>query len=80
EAVEDGVTGCVVDPLDAGAVAGALARLLADPALRTTMGVAARRRAETAFSYDTLAAHLAPLARGDLTRLAPLDCSPAGRP
>jgi phosphatidylinositol alpha-1,6-mannosyltransferase len=70
EAVEDGVTGFVVDPLDAGAVADALARLLDDPALRHTMGATARTRAETAFAYDHLATRLEPLARGDLSGLS----------
>jgi phosphatidylinositol alpha-1,6-mannosyltransferase len=72
EAVDDGSTGFVVDPLDAGAVAAVLERLLADPALRRRMGDAARARAEHAFSYDTLAARLAPLARGDLSVLTPV--------
>ena len=72
EAVEDGITGLVVDPLDAGAVAGALDRLLTDPAVRKTMGAAARARAETAFAYDHLAARLTPVARGDLSVLAPI--------
>jgi phosphatidylinositol alpha-1,6-mannosyltransferase len=72
EAVEDGVTGFVVDPLDAGAVAGALGRLLADPALRRQMGAAARARAETSFAYDSLAARLTPLAEGDLSGLRPV--------
>jgi phosphatidyl-myo-inositol dimannoside synthase len=76
EAVEDGVTGFVVDPLDAGAVAGALARLLDDPALRRDMGAAARTRAETAFAYDALAARLTPLARGDLSTLTPVGAGP----
>jgi phosphatidylinositol alpha-1,6-mannosyltransferase len=75
EAVEDGVTGFVVDPLDAGAVADALARLLADPALRRTMGAAARARAESAFAYDHLAARLESLARGDLSGLTPVGTS-----
>ena len=72
EAVDDGSTGFVVDPLDAGAVATALERLLADPALRRRMGDAARARAEQAFSYDTLADRLVPLARGDLSVLTPV--------
>ena len=72
EAVEDGTTGFVVDPLDAGALSGALDRLLADPALRRAMGDAARARAETSFAYDTLAARLTPLAGGDLSGLAPV--------
>ena len=72
EAVEDGSTGFVVDPLDAGAVAGALERLLADPALRRRMGAAARTRAERDFAYDTLARRLVPLAQGDLSVLRPV--------
>jgi phosphatidylinositol alpha-1,6-mannosyltransferase len=77
EAVEDGATGFVVDPLDAGAVADALARLLAEPALRRTMGAAARIRAEDGFAYDHLAARLEPLARGDLSGLSPVGSRPA---
>ena len=83
EAVEDGVTGFVVDPLDAGAVAGALTRLLEDPQRRSTMGAAARRRAEQAFAYERLAARLAPLATGDLSGLMPIGAgspSPAAAP
>jgi len=75
EAVDDGATGYVVDPLDAGAVATALQGLLADPELRLRMGAAARSRAEVSFAYDRLAARLGPLARGDLSVLAPV-----GRP
>jgi phosphatidyl-myo-inositol dimannoside synthase len=59
EAVADGETGIVVDhPGDPGAVAGALARLLDDDDARVAMGEAGRRRAETEFSYDRLAARL----------------------
>lgn len=60
EAVADGETGFVVDASgDAAAVADALRRLLADPALRRRMGAAARRRAEAHFDYDVLAHRLA---------------------
>jgi phosphatidylinositol alpha-1,6-mannosyltransferase len=72
EAVADGISGFVVDPLDAGVVAGALGRLLADPALRRKMGAAARARAETSFAYDALAARLTSLAGGDLSGLTPV--------
>ena len=71
EAVDDGTTGFVVDPLDAGAVAGALGRLLADPGLRRAMGTAARARAEASFAYDRLSQRLMTLAGGDLSGLAP---------
>lgn len=46
EAVEDGVTGLLVDPQDAGALAEALRKLLRDPALCRRMGEAGRLRAE----------------------------------
>ena len=59
EAVVDGVTGIVVRrPEDPVAVAAAFETLLADPSLRTKMGVASRERALTEFSYDVLARRL----------------------
>ena len=59
EAVADGETGIVVGrPDDAEQVASALTRILDDDDLRARMGAAARRRAETEFSYDRLAATL----------------------
>jgi glycosyltransferase involved in cell wall biosynthesis len=45
-------------PDDPVAVAGALAALLDDPAARERQGRAARRRAESDFSYTGLAALL----------------------
>jgi phosphatidylinositol alpha 1,6-mannosyltransferase len=42
--VEDGVTGYLVTPGDRGALAGAVARLVADPRLRAAAGQAARER------------------------------------
>lgn len=57
EAVEDGVTGLVVDrPDDPDAVAHALATLVDDDALRQRYGQAARRRAVADFSWDGQAA------------------------
>ena len=50
ELVEDGVTGLLVPPRDAPALASALERLLVDRSLRTRLGRAARRRAEDKFS------------------------------
>jgi phosphatidylinositol alpha-1,6-mannosyltransferase len=59
EAVVDGETGVVVrDPRDPTAVAGGLRTLFADAGRRREMGTAARRRAETEFSYDLLARRL----------------------
>ena len=40
--VDDGVTGYLVTPGDAGALAAAVARLAADPGLRAAQGQAAR--------------------------------------
>ena len=68
EAVIDGETGFVVDG-HVPAVAAALDRLLRDDELRMRMGVAARARAVAEFSYDTIAARLAPIAAGELTGL-----------
>jgi phosphatidylinositol alpha-1,6-mannosyltransferase len=73
EAVVDSETGFVVDPHDVAAVRSAIDRLLRDDALRARMGAAARERAVTELSYDTLAARLAPLAGGDFTVLGPLE-------
>jgi phosphatidylinositol alpha-1,6-mannosyltransferase len=59
EAVADGETGVVVRaPDDPERVADALAGLLDDDELRARMGGAARRRAESEFSYGGLATRL----------------------
>src|SRR6185369_3181875 len=52
EIVDDGVTGLLVPPSDAPALARALTCLARDPALRADMGRAARERAEARFSLD----------------------------
>jgi len=52
EAVQDGVTGDVVDGRDIGAVAAALIRLSADAALRERMGGAGRRWVEEQFTFE----------------------------
>ena len=49
ENVADGLTGFVVPRRDAAALAAALARLAADPALRRRMGAAGRERVQTCF-------------------------------
>jgi glycosyltransferase involved in cell wall biosynthesis len=46
EIVEDGVTGCLVEPGDAGALARALDDVLADPKRRRRMGMAGAARAD----------------------------------
>jgi len=52
--VENGVSGLLVQPNDPSALADRLERLLADDALRVTMGVAARERAMR-FGWPTVA-------------------------
>jgi glycosyltransferase involved in cell wall biosynthesis len=56
EAVADGVTGRVVPPEDAGALADALAELAADRARARAMGEAGRRRAAEEFAIPRIAA------------------------
>ena len=52
--VEDEVTGLVVPPRSPEALAGALQRLLADPARRSKMGAAGRERVLRHFTLDTM--------------------------
>jgi glycosyltransferase involved in cell wall biosynthesis len=54
DAVIDGVTGLLVPARDAGALAGALERLVLDPGLRQRLGQAACERALRAFSKEAL--------------------------
>jgi phosphatidylinositol alpha-1,6-mannosyltransferase len=59
EAVEDEVTGLVVDrPADVVVASAAIARILDDAALRRRLGDAARTRAAGSFDYDALAGRL----------------------
>ena len=50
----DGETGLVVPPSDVGALAGAIARLLADEGLRARMAAAAAKRARDEYSINTM--------------------------
>ena len=52
EAVIDGETGAVVDPRDVDALADAIARLLADTALRCRMGEVAQQRVASEFNVE----------------------------
>ncbi len=60
ELIRHGETGWLVPPGDPAALAGALATLIADPALRRRLGEAGFARVRAAFSHD---AGLADLAR-----------------
>lgn len=52
EAVENGVTGYLIEPKNVEQLKTQLARLLTDIELRSKMGMAARKRAESHFSLD----------------------------
>jgi len=54
EMVADGREGLLVPPADAGALADAIERLLADPARRRAMGAAARERARLDFPRERM--------------------------
>ena len=64
EIIEDARTGLLADPGDAGSLARAVERVLADPALAARMAAAARRRIEEAFDVDRSAADLHALLAG----------------
>jgi len=55
ELVEDGVTGRVVEPESADAIAAAVSELLRDPQIRSAMGAEGRRVAVERFDLDRLA-------------------------
>jgi glycosyltransferase involved in cell wall biosynthesis len=56
DTVVDGGTGLHVPPLDPGATAAALARLLSDKGLREELGRAGQQRARARYSWDRVAA------------------------
>lgn len=58
DAVQDGVTGFLVDPEDPEAIAQAVTRLLTDTDLARRMGSAGRRRVEQRFNWQTTVGEL----------------------
>jgi D-inositol-3-phosphate glycosyltransferase len=56
DTVVDGVTGVHVPPRDPARLAGALRRLLADPALRRELGAAGSRRARDRYGWERVTA------------------------
>ncbi|MDQ2729468.1 MAG: glycosyltransferase family 4 protein [Actinomycetota bacterium] len=72
DAVVNNETGLVVaNPDDPNALAGELRRLLDNPVLASKLGQAARRRAESDFSYEHLAARLGQALEGLATATGP---------
>jgi glycosyltransferase involved in cell wall biosynthesis len=59
EAVKDGVTGLVVPPEDADALAAAIARLLAAPSQARAMGIAGRSYAQEMFTTEAMMEQMA---------------------
>jgi phosphatidyl-myo-inositol dimannoside synthase len=55
DAVQDGVTGLLVDPHDTGAAAEAIVRVLADARLAHRLGAAGRARVLERFTWDKMA-------------------------
>jgi len=55
EALEDGLSGLLVPPRDATALAAAISRLLGDPALALRLGQGGRRRIARSFSIESMA-------------------------
>jgi glycosyltransferase involved in cell wall biosynthesis len=58
EVVEDGVTGLLVPPRDAGALAEKISSLLDDPALSAHLGQNARAQIENSYSLDAMGERL----------------------
>ncbi|HKE91123.1 MAG TPA: glycosyltransferase, partial [Gemmatimonadales bacterium] len=55
DAVQDGVTGILVDPLDLGAAADAFVSVLTDKALARRLGAAGRKTVLERFTWDHMA-------------------------
>jgi glycosyltransferase involved in cell wall biosynthesis len=70
EIVEDGVDGLLVEPRDVPALASAIARLLDDGSLSSSLGAAARAKAERAFDARQNAQDLARLFAGSVSQRA----------
>ncbi len=68
DAIEDGVSGVLVPPADAQALASAIARLWRDEAVRRRIGVAARERACARFSVAAMARRTIELYRACLEK------------
>jgi glycosyltransferase involved in cell wall biosynthesis len=67
EIVEDGVTGWIVEPNDAAALAHAIARIATQPEIWSAFGAAARARFDTTFSARTIATQFQSIVRARFT-------------
>jgi glycosyltransferase involved in cell wall biosynthesis len=54
DAIEDGVTGILVDPLDVGDIQRAIVSILADPEKAQAMGEAGRKRVEEKYNWRSV--------------------------
>lgn len=61
EMIEDGVTGRLVEPGDAKALAAALLQVLLDPELADRIGSAGRHEVEQRFTWDAVVARMTPV-------------------
>jgi len=64
EIVEDGLSGLLVEPGDADALAAAVTKLLENKPLRDSLARAGRERVRERFNFDSIAGELAKLYRG----------------
>jgi glycosyltransferase involved in cell wall biosynthesis len=71
EAVQDGVTGLLVQPRDPAVLAATIGELLAKPQLAAQMGKRGRARAQQAFSLNRMAREILALYHEMLTRCRP---------
>jgi rhamnosyl/mannosyltransferase len=75
---QDGASGLVVPPADAGALAEAVCRLGADAALRRRLGEGARARAVSMFSLERMVASFKDIVEAVVRDPAELDRRPTG--
>ncbi len=61
EAIEDGISGRIVAPEDAGLLASVMLEMFASPAIATQMGLAAQHAVETRFTADAMTQKVAEL-------------------
>jgi glycosyltransferase involved in cell wall biosynthesis len=71
ELIQDGVTGLLAPASDVGSLAGALARLMDDGALRKQLGAAGRLKVLRDFDLDRNTTHLAQIIRRRVTSCIP---------